>query len=62
LLVESLLGVLGSGVLGVGRGLGEVHIEDIVAEQHSVPGFCQNLGNLLGVLDLPDVQVSWVSG
>lgn len=55
--MKSGLGGRRGGVGGVGRGLGQVHVQDLVVEQHLVPGFSQYLGYLLGVLYLADVQV-----
>lgn len=42
-------------------GLGQAHVEDIIAEQQFVSRFCENLCDFFSVLDPPDIEIGCVT-
>lgn len=48
------------GVLSVGRGLRQVHVQDLVVKEHLVSCVGEDLGDFFSVFDLSDVEIGLV--
>lgn len=42
-------------------GLGQTHVEDIIAEEQFVSGFCKDLCDFFSILDPPDIEIGCVT-
>lgn len=42
-------------------GLGQTHVEDIIAKEQLVSRFCENLCDFFSVLDPPDIEIGCIT-